>query len=137
MSGHAGAGEGAPDLAAFDTMVRSAYAALPATFRRHTTGVVLRVAEFAAADVLAGLGIDSPYDLLGLFQGVGMAHDDAVPFTGRLPNMVSLYRRPILAYADAEGETVEAVIAHVLVHEIGHHFGFSDDDMDEIDAGLR
>jgi predicted Zn-dependent protease with MMP-like domain len=133
----AGADETAPSLAAFEDMVHEAHAALPAEFRRLTAGVVLRVAEFATAEVLAGLGIADPYGLLGLFQGVGMAHDDAVPFSGRLPNMVFLYRRPILAFAEAEDQTVAAVITHVLVHEIGHHFGFSDDDMDAIDAGLR
>ena len=124
-----GAAPDPPSLAAFDDMVHDAYAALPAAFRRLTEGLVLRVAEFAAAEALAGLGIDSPWDLLGLFQGIGIAHDAAVPTTGRLPNMVFLYRKPILAYSAARGETAAAVITHVLVHEIGHHFGFSDDDM--------
>ena len=132
-----GAGRGAPNLAAFEDMVRAAYDRLPAGFRRHTEGLVLRVAEFATVEVLDELRIDSPWDLLGLFQGVGLAQAEAVPFSGRMPNMVFLYRRPILAYSASEGETLEAVIAHVLVHEIGHHFGFSDEDMEAIerDAG--
>lgn len=117
--------------------MHAAYARLPAAFRRLTEGIVLQTAEFATREVLDDLDIDSRWDLLGLFQGVGLAHDAAVPVTGQMPNMVFLYRRPILAYAADHGESVMAVVTHVLVHEIGHHFGFSDDDMDGIEAAAE
>jgi predicted Zn-dependent protease with MMP-like domain len=123
-----------PEPAAFDDMVHAAHGRLPAAFRRLTEGLVLRTAEFATREVLDDLGIASRWDLLGLFQGVGLAHDGAVPATGRMPNMVFLYRRPILAYAADHAEPLMAVVTHVLVHEIGHHFGFSDDDMAAIEA---
>jgi predicted Zn-dependent protease with MMP-like domain len=76
---------------------------------------------------------ESAFDLLGLFQGVGLAHEEAIPQTGRLPNMVFLYRRPILDYWAEHRDTLGAVVTHVLVHEIGHHFGLSDADMARIE----
>jgi predicted Zn-dependent protease with MMP-like domain len=123
----------APSLDVVEALARAAYQRLPAPFRRLTEGIVFRVEDFATDEVLDGLGIEDPFDLLGLFQGIGMAHDSAVPFTGRLPNMIFLYRRPILDYWAEHGDTLEAVVTHVLVHEIGHHFGFSDEDMEAIE----
>ena len=76
---------------------------------------------------------ESEFDLLGLFQGVGLPHAEALGQTGRLPNMIFLYRRPILDYWAEHRETLGAIIAHVLVHEIGHHFGLSDADMAAIE----
>jgi predicted Zn-dependent protease with MMP-like domain len=81
--------------------------------------------------------IDDAFGLLGLFSGVGLAHDGAVAETGRLPNLVHLYRRPILDYWAEHEDTLGAVITHVLVHELGHHFGLSDDDMERIEAEAR
>ena len=78
--------------------------------------------------------MDSPFDLLGLFHGVGLAHASATPPTGAMPNRIWLYRRPILDYWAEHDETLGAVISHVLIHEIGHHFGLSDDDMDAVEA---
>ena len=77
-----------------------------------------------------------PFDLMGLFQGVGLAQVGAIPETGRLPNAVFLYRRAILDYWADGDETLGEIITHVLVHEIGHHFGFSDADMEEIEASV-
>jgi predicted Zn-dependent protease with MMP-like domain len=119
------------DLAAIGT---AALATLPAAFRALAGEVLIRVAEFPEEDVLNDLGIESEFDLLGLFQGVGLAHDSSTPLTGRLPNMVWLYRRPILDYWAEHEETLGAIVAHVLIHEIGHHFGLSDDDMEAIEA---
>jgi predicted Zn-dependent protease with MMP-like domain len=76
---------------------------------------------------------DSPFDIMGLFQGIGLAHAQAVAETGRMPNMVFLYRRPILDYWAEHEETLGAVVTHVLVHEIGHHFGLSDPDIEAIE----
>jgi predicted Zn-dependent protease with MMP-like domain len=127
-------GASAPTLADIEAIARAGFAALPARFRRMAGDIQVRVAEFPEADVLDDLAIESEFDLLGLFQGVGLAHDAAVAQTGQLPNMIWLYRRPILDYWAEHEETLGAIVTHVLVHEIGHHFGLSDDDMEAIEA---
>ena len=96
--------------------------------------LVIRIEEFATDDVLDELEIESPFDLMGLYQGVSV-DKKSVADTPREPDMVFLYRRAILDYwADSEEETLSDIITHVLIHEIGHHFGFSDADMEEIEA---
>ncbi len=123
----------APSLEDFEAIGRTAYEGLPEAFRRLIGDIVIRVADFPEDDVLDDLGIESEFGLLGLFQGVGLAHDGAVPATGQMPNMIWLYRRPILDYWAEHEETLGHVIGHVLIHEIGHHFGLSDDDMEAIE----
>ena len=117
-----------PDLERFDAMARAAYARLPQEFRRLCGNVVVHVAEEAEPDILSEMGIADPLELSGLFEGVpfGEARDEA-------PSHVHLYRRSILAEAAEEGIAVEDLITHVLVHEIGHHFGLSDEDMHAIE----
>jgi predicted Zn-dependent protease with MMP-like domain len=90
------------------------------------------VEDFPADDIQQDMKA-GPFDLLGLFQGIGLAQDQATPETGRLPNMVFLYRRAILDYWAEHEETLGAIVTHVLVHEIGHHFGLSDADMEAIE----
>ena len=124
----------APGLDDFHAMAEDAYAGLPEEFRALTRDIRIRVEDFAEADVLRELGIDNEFELMGLFQGVGLAQDNAVPMTGQMPNMVTLYRRPILDYWCEHEETLGHVITHVLIHEIGHHFGLSDEDMEAIEA---
>jgi predicted Zn-dependent protease with MMP-like domain len=124
----------APSLDDLEAMARSSFAALPEEFRKLAGDIQYRVAEFPEASVLADLGIQSEFDLLGLFQGIGMAHDSAVADTARLPNMIWLYRRPILDYWAEHEETLGHIVRHVLIHEIGHHFGLSDADMEAIEA---
>ena len=124
----------APSLDDLEALGRAALDSLPPEFRELSGEVQIRVAEFAEEDVLDELGLESEFDLLGLFQGVGLAHASAVPETGRLPNMVWLYRRPILDYWAEHEETLGSIVTHVLVHEIGHHFGLSDDDIDALEA---
>ena len=97
---------------------------------------MIGVEDFPADDVLAEMKA-GPFDLLGLFQGIGLAQDQAVPETGRMPNMVFLYRRAILDYWAEHDETLGAVVTHVLIHEIGHHFGLSDADMDAIERAAE
>ncbi len=118
-----------PDLDAFDAMVRAAYAGLPAEFRALCGNVVIHVADEAEREVLDEMGIGDPLELSGLFEGVEFAAaEDA------LPNHVHLYRRSILAEWREDGEiTLENLVTHVLVHEIGHHFGLSDEDMHAIE----
>jgi predicted Zn-dependent protease with MMP-like domain len=124
----------APSLDEFDTIATAAFAELPESFRKLCDGVVIRVADFPAEDVIAEMELESPFDILGLFTGIGLALDGAMPETGRLPNSVFLYRRPILDYWAEHDEALGTVITHVLVHEIGHHFGLSDEDMEAIEA---
>ena len=123
----------APSLAEMEAMAHDMLAQLPEGFRALCTGLVIHLDDFPTDDVLKELGAESEFDLLGLFQGTGL------PFqvgdeSGRLPNMIWLYRRPILDYWAEHDETLGHVVRHVLVHEIGHHFGLSDDDMAQIEA---
>lgn len=124
----------APSIDDIEIIARDAFAELPEVFRNLTGDIQFRVTEFPEEDVLKELGAETEFDILGLFQGIGMAHDSAVPQTGQLPNMIWLYRRPILDYWAEHEETLGAIVSHVLIHEIGHHFGLSDDDMEEIEA---
>ena len=126
----------APSLEEMEVLADEVMERLPTHFRRLCAGVVIRVEDFPEDDVLDELEAETPFDLLGLFQGVGLAQDEAVAQTGRLPNMIFLYRRPILDYWAEHEETLGHVIAHVLVHEIGHHFGLSDADMERIEADV-
>jgi predicted Zn-dependent protease with MMP-like domain len=128
MAEHRLAGLSAPSISDIEELAAEAYAALPADFRALCGEVVISVADFPTEDVQKDMDA-GPFDLLGLFQGVGLAHDAATPETGRMPNMVFLYRRAILDYWAEHEETLGAIVTHVLVHEIGHHFGLSDDDM--------
>jgi predicted Zn-dependent protease with MMP-like domain len=127
-------GQVAPTLEDLRKLAAEAYQALPEGFRVMTDGVVIRIEDFPAQDVLKELGLENEFDLLGLFQGVGLAQDDAMPQSGRMPNMVTLYRRPILDYWAEHEESLGHIVTHVLIHEIGHHFGLSDEDMEAIEA---
>jgi predicted Zn-dependent protease with MMP-like domain len=123
----------APSLDDLDRLAGEAFAGLPDEFRKLVGDVEIRVADFPEDEVLDDLGIQSEFDLLGLFQGTGLAHRAATPFTGEMPNRIWLYRRPILDYWAEHEEALGAVVTHVLVHEIGHHFGLSDDDLEAIE----
>ena len=125
----------APDLAAMEIMAHEMFALLPDGFRKLCEGVIIRVDDFPTDEVLAELKAETEFDLLGLFQGTGLpfqSNDES----GRLPNMVWLYRRPILDYWAENDETLGHIVRHVLIHEIGHHFGLSDDDMEAIEASV-
>jgi len=122
----------APSLDEFEVIAIEAFRRLPAEFRARCEGVVVRVEDYATEEVLDRMGIESELDLLGLFQGVGLPfQSESAP--AHMPNMVWLYRVPILLYWVEHDEALGAIITHVLVHEIGHHFGLSDDDMYEIE----
>jgi predicted Zn-dependent protease with MMP-like domain len=124
----------APSLDDLEALARTAYAGLPEEFRGLAGDIQFRVSEFPEEDVLKDLGLQSEFDILGLFQGIGMAHDSAVAQTGQMPNMIWLYRRPILDYWAENEETLGGIVSHVLIHEIGHHFGLSDADMEALEA---
>jgi predicted Zn-dependent protease with MMP-like domain len=123
----------APSLDAFETMGRAAFTTLPDQFRSLVGEVTIAVAEFPDDDVVEKLEVESPFDILGLFQGVGLAHASSTPATGAMPNRIWLYRRPILDYWAEHEETLGDIVTHVLIHEIGHHLGLSDDDIDAIE----
>jgi predicted Zn-dependent protease with MMP-like domain len=123
----------APSLAELEVLAAEVYAGLPRKFRALCDGLVIRVEDFPTDEVLDEMAIDSEFGLLGLFQGVGLPfRSESAPM--QMPNMIWLYRRPILDYWAEHDETLGAIVAHVLVHEIGHHFGLSDGDMEAIEA---
>jgi predicted Zn-dependent protease with MMP-like domain len=122
----------APTLAELEALAETAFRRLPERFRALCEGLVIRVEDFPTDEALRELGAETDFDLLGLFQGVGLPfRSESV--SGQMPNMVWLYRRPILDYWAEHDETLGAIITHVLVHEIGHHFGLSDEDMAAIE----
>ena len=122
-----------PSLDAFDALASQAWGKLPGHFRQMCGDLVIRVDDFATDDVLDEMGIEDAYDLMGLYQGVSL-NNKSISDPPRDPDMVFLYRRPILDYWCEGDEKLGDIITHVLVHEIGHHFGFSDDDMEDIEA---
>ena len=124
----------APSLADFEAIAEAAFTALPDSFRALCAGVVVKIDDFPDDETLEEMQCESEFDLLGLFRGEGMAQAGATPHSGQFPNMVWLYRRPILDYWAEHEETLGHIIAHVLIHEIGHHFGLSDADMEAIEA---
>ncbi|MGY3547190.1 putative Zn-dependent protease with MMP-like domain [Bradyrhizobium sp. USDA 4472] len=123
----------APSLAEMETTAHEIFERLPAEFRRLCEGLIIRVDDFPTEEVLDEMDCESEFDLLGLFQGVGLPQQ-SLGDVARLPNMVWLYRRPILDYWAEHDESLGHVVRHVLIHEIGHHFGLSDDDMAAIEA---
>jgi predicted Zn-dependent protease with MMP-like domain len=112
-------------------------AELPELFRRHVREVVIRVQDFADDATLAEMGIESPFDLLGLYHGVPVGHGSEMAPPRSDVDIIFLYRRPLLDYWCETGEPLENIVRNTLIHEIGHHFGFSDEDMDEIEFGGR
>ena len=122
-----------PTLEEMQAMAEAAFKTLPEPFRRHVEGVVIRLAEWPEEDVIAEMGLESPYDLLGLYQGtaIGLKGSGDIAPT---PDMIFLYREPILDYWDETGHELNAIVRNTLIHEIGHHFGLSDEEMERIEA---
>ena len=126
----------APSLAEFEVMAIEAFRTLPDNFRALCADLVIRIDDFATDEVLDHLGARSEFDVLGLFQGVGLPfRSESAPV--QMPNMIWLYRRPILDYWSEHDESLGEIVTHVLVHEIGHHFGMSDADMEAIEASVE
>jgi predicted Zn-dependent protease with MMP-like domain len=131
--GKAWARRRAPDLGEIEELASAAWARLPRALRDRCGNVVVRVEDFPTEEVLAELKLESPFDLMGLYHGVSLEKKSVLDLP-RGPDMVFLYRRPLLdCWAEGE-ETLGHLVAHVLVHEIGHHFGLSDADMARIEA---
>ncbi len=125
-----------PSVEELDSIAREAFAAIPKALRVHAKDVVIRVQDFPDEEILEELDCESAFDLLGLYQGVDLTRK-SVSDTPQQPDMVYLYRRPILDYWCDSEEDLSHVVRHVLIHEIGHHFGYSDDDMEAIEEAAR
>ncbi len=126
----------APSLVELEVLASDVFQRLPRRFRDLCADIVIQVDDFPSDEVLDHIGADSEFDLLGLFQGVGLPfRSESAPV--QMPNMIWLYRRPILDYWAEHDETLGAIVRHVLVHEVGHHFGLSDADMAAIEAAAE
>jgi predicted Zn-dependent protease with MMP-like domain len=123
----------APSLDQIEIMVREAMATIPTVLRERTVDIAFTIEEFPADEILAELEIESPFDILGFYSGVPFGHAELAGPPRDL-DRIFLYRRPILDYWCETGEELMHVVRHVLVHEIGHHFGFSDANMEQIEA---
>ncbi len=121
-----------PNLDQFEALARTAFAAIPDELRNRVDGVVFRIAEFPDAETEREMNLESPFDLLGLYRGVPLGGKSILD-TPQDVDMIFLYRRPILDYWCETGEDLAHVIRHVLIHEIGHHFGLGDADMERIE----
>jgi predicted Zn-dependent protease with MMP-like domain len=118
----------APSAATIEALARDALARIPEPFQTHLADVVLIVEEFADDETLDAMGIEDPFDLTGLYHGRPVGEKSAFD-SGGLPDRIHLYRRPILDEWCDTGVPLQALVAHIVVHEVGHHFGLSDDDM--------
>jgi len=129
-------GRRAPSLGELEVLAGEAFRHLPKRFRDLCADLVIQVDDFPTEEVVGEIGVESEFDLLGLFQGVGLPfRSESAPV--QMPNMIWLYRRPILDYWAEHDETLGAIVRHVLVHEIGHHFGLSDADMAAIEQAAE
>jgi predicted Zn-dependent protease with MMP-like domain len=125
-----------PSADEIEAIARRALAGLPAPFAGNLGELVLQVEEFADGDTLRAMGMDDPFELTGLYEGIPLT-ERSVEQSGTLPDRVRLFRRPILdEWADGE-DSLEHLVTHVLIHEIGHHFGLSDDDMHALEEQVR
>ena len=125
-----------PSAAEIEALARATLDALPAPFADSLGEVVLLVEEFADDKTLADMGIDDPFELSGIYEGVPLT-ERSVDQSGTLPERIRLFRRPLLdEWADGD-DTLEHLVAHVLIHEVGHHFGLSDDDMHALEDSVE
>jgi predicted Zn-dependent protease with MMP-like domain len=122
-----------PSIADFEVLAQAAVERLPELFRDHLATVLLRIEDFPDAEVMAAMELETEWDILGLYQGrhVGMKGDEP---SGALPDIIFLYRRPLLEEWCEGEDSLEALVTHVLVHEVGHHFGLSDEAMERIES---
>ena len=121
-----------PSLTEIEELAQRALGTIPRRLKRYLGRVVIQVEEFPDEETEAAMGLDSPFDILGLYRGVALPHK-SVGDPRPDPDMIFLYRRPILDYWCETGEDLAHLVRHVLIHEIGHHFGFSDEDMARIE----
>lgn len=125
-----------PGAAEFEAAAAAVLARLPEVFRRELAGVVLRVEEFATDEQLDSLGIEDPWDLTGLYEGVALTERSQWDSEG-LPPVITLFRKPLLAEMEETGVSFAALVRHVVIHEAGHHFGLSDEDMHALEDSVE
>ncbi|WP_346031698.1 metallopeptidase family protein [Erythrobacter westpacificensis] len=119
----------APSIADMEAAARAAFSRIPSAFAEHLGDVVIQVQDFAEDELLADMGIESPFELTGVYEGLPLT-ERSIEHSGTMPDRIRLFRLPILLeWCERGDETFEHLVGHVLVHEIGHHFGLSDDDM--------
>lgn len=124
-----------PSAAEFEALARAVLARLPEPFRVHLEDVVLQVAEFASAEQLAGVGMNEAWELTGLYEGIALPERSQWDHE-RLPPVISLFRQPLLAEMEETGVGFAELVRHVVIHEAGHHFGLSDEDMDALEESV-
>lgn len=124
----------APTLDDIESLAREVYERLPDEFRNRCGNILFRVEDFPDEDVIEEMELETEYDILGLFQGVAITQSHDSDPTPREPNVVYLYRRPIIDQWSESQILLGDIVTHVLIHEIGHHFGYSDDDMERIES---
>ncbi|NTJ65300.1 metallopeptidase family protein [Agrobacterium rhizogenes] len=125
-----------PSISTFESLAMEAYSHLPVEFRSLTGNLIILIEDFPDDEVFEDMALETPFDLLGLFEGRGISERFTAQ-TGDMPNKIRLYRRPIIDYWAENEETLGDIITHVLIHEIGHHFGLSDEDMERIEASAE
>ena len=122
-----------PTLTDIEDLANRALGTIPARLKKHLGAVLIRVEEFPDEETEEAMELDSPFDILGLYRGVALPHKSVSDPRADV-DMIFLFRRPILDYWCETGEELGLVVRHVLIHEIGHHFGFSDEDMERIEG---
>ena len=125
-----------PSADEMEAIARRALEALPEPFAGHLRDVVLLVEDFADEPTLAAMGIEEPFDLTGIYEGIPST-ERSVEHSGTLPDRIRLFRRPILDEWAGGEDSLEHLVAHVLVHEVGHHFGLSDADMHRLEEAME
>ena len=125
-----------PSADEMEMIARRALEALPEPFAGHLRDVVLLVEDFADEPTLAAMGIEEPFDLAGIYEGIPIT-ERSVEHSGTLPDRIRLFRRPILDEWAGGEDSLEHLVAHVLVHEVGHHFGLSDEDMHRLEEAME
>jgi len=121
-----------PSLAELEDIAAAEFERIPGELRQHLGAILFRIEEFPDEETEEEMGLESPFDLLGLYRGIAMPRQSVFDVRSG-PDMIFLYRRPILDYWCETGQDLGTLIRHVLIHEIGHHFGFSDEDMERIE----
>ncbi len=124
----------APDAAAFEALALAAFARIPEPFAGHLAGVRVTVAEFADAETLAAVGLNDPWELSGVYHGRSM-DKGSIWNSGEMPPVITLFRQPLLAEWCETGVALDELVSHVVMHEVGHHFGLSDEQMHALEAG--